>query len=158
MNKILLSTLLATTVMFSSSLKAAENNMPTPPVHQEQVEMKKHHKGFDKNFHEKMAKKMAQDLELTPEQEEQAKKIRMEGREKIKPLIEEMKQLRQKIDEERKNNMEEFKNILTPEQKQKFDDMHKKAVDNFKKRIDKNFAGKKHHKGGFKHHISKDEK
>ncbi len=145
MSKILLSTLLATTVMFSSALKASETDM-TPPVHQEQTVMEKHHKKFDKNFHKEMAKKMAQDLGLTQEQQEKAEKIRLEGRKKIKPLMKEMLKLREKIDNERKENMEEFMKILTPEQKDKFEKMHNEAVSKFKKMIEKKVSERKKHK------------
>ena len=66
MNKFLLSALLASTVMFSGAVKAAEKETAVPTA-DKQIEMVKHHEGFDKDFHEKMAKKMAQDLGLTQE-------------------------------------------------------------------------------------------
>ena len=102
MNKILLSTLLATTVMFSSVVNAADVKEPQAPNH---VQIERPNKPFDKNFHEQFAKKTAEELGLTQEQQEQAKKIRQEGQEKIKPLMEEMKTLRTKIDSERRANM-----------------------------------------------------
>lgn len=45
---------------------------------------------------------------LTKEQQEQAEKIRKEGREKLKPLFEEMKDIREKMDKLREDNMLEF--------------------------------------------------
>lgn len=63
--------------------------------------------------------KTADDLGLTKEQQEQAEKIRKEGREKLKPLFEEMKDIREKMDKLREDNMLEFEKILTPEQKEK---------------------------------------
>lgn len=140
MNKFLLSTLLATTVMFSGAINAAEKEMPLP-ADIEHVEMIKKHEGFNKDFQEKMAKKMADELKLTAEQQEQAKKVREEGAKKMKPLMKEMKDLREKMDKERRANMEEFEKILTPDQKKKFEEMKEKGP----------FG--KHEKGGFmKHH------
>lgn len=153
MNKVLLSAILASTVMFSGVVKAAENDMPLPPS-QEQAETLKHHKGFDKNFHEKMAKKMAQDLGLTEEQQEQAKKIREDGIKKMKPLMEEMRALRQKMDKERKANMEEFEKILTPEQKDKFEKIKERGPFGKKGK----FGFRKHHKGSPHHKMMKDVK
>ncbi|MBE6451158.1 MAG: hypothetical protein E7016_04255 [Alphaproteobacteria bacterium] len=114
MNKILLSTLLATTVMFSTVVNAAEPEMAPERAKIEQ------------RAHENRAKKMAEELGLTQEQQEQATAIRKQGQEDIKPLMEEMKALRQKIDEKRKANMEEFEKILTDEQKNKFQEMKEK--------------------------------
>ena len=145
MNKFILSALLTSTIMFSGTLKAAENDMTVPPPAHEHVEMGKAFKGFDKDFHEKMAKKMATDLNMTEEQQAQAKKIREDGRIKIKPLMDQMKDLREKIDTERRANMEEFEKILTPEQKKKFDEMKEKGP--FGKKDEMDF--KKHHKKPF---------
>ena len=55
MNKLLLSTLLSSTIVFASIVKAAENNIPNPLPPHEQLQMGMHHKGFDKDFHEKLA-------------------------------------------------------------------------------------------------------
>ena len=151
MNKFLLSTLLASTVMFSGVVKASENDMPPPPFPaHEQVELEKHHKGFDKDFHEKMAKKMAEDLGLTEAQQAQAKQIREEGVKKIKPLMDEMKALREKLDKERRANMEEFEKILTPDQKKKFEDMKAKGPFGKDGKI-----FRKNHKGFPKHKMMK---
>ena len=115
MNKIMLSVLLSSTVMFSSVVGATEVKKPMmPPVE---------HMQMDKIHHGQMAKKMAEDLGLTQEQQEQAKKVREKGQEEIKPLMEEMKALREKIDAKRKANMEEFEKILTEDQKKKFGEM-----------------------------------
>lgn len=73
----------------------------------------------------RMRKPLADKLNLTEEQREQADKIREDGRAKMKPLIEEQKELRKQMDEVRKANMEEFEKILTPEQKKVFDEMKK---------------------------------
>lgn len=146
MNKFLLSALLASTVMFSGAVNAADTENPLPQD-VEKVEMVKHHRGFNKDFHEKMAKKMAEELSLTDEQQEQAKKIREEGHKKIKPLMDEMREVRQKLDKERKANMEEFEKILTPEQKDKFEKMKEKGP--FGKKGKGGF--KKHHKGRPEH-------
>ena len=73
----------------------------------------------------KMRKTLAERLNLTDEQREQADKIREEGRVKMKPLIEEQKELHKQMNEVRKANLEEFEKILTPEQKKAFDEMKK---------------------------------
>ncbi|MCQ2741032.1 MAG: hypothetical protein MJ210_02820, partial [Alphaproteobacteria bacterium] len=64
-----------------------------------------------------------------------ADKIREDGRKKMEPLMEEKKQLHEKMDAVRKANMEEFEKILTPEQKQKFESIkaaHKNKGPKFK--------------------------
>ena len=73
----------------------------------------------------KIRQPLAEKLKLTDEQKAQADKIREDGRKKMKPLIEERKELRKKMDAVRKANMEEFEKILTPEQKKAFDEMKK---------------------------------
>ena len=74
----------------------------------EQIQKRK----FDKEHHEKMAKRLADKLNLTNEQQQKAEQIRKSGQAKIKPLLDEMMELRQKIDKERRANMKEFENIL----------------------------------------------
>ena len=44
-----------------------------------------------------------------------------------KPLVNEMKDIREKMDEKRRANMEEFEKILTPEQKEKFEALKEKG-------------------------------
>ena len=68
------------------------------------------------------------------EQQEQAEKIRKEGREKLKPLFEEMKDIREKMDKLREDNMLEFEKILTPEQKEKLKDIKARHHEEMKKR------------------------
>ena len=126
MNKFLLSTFLASGIIFSGVVKAEDSNVQSVPQ-AEVIKMEKTHPDFDKNFHEKMAKRMAKKLNLTEEQQEKASKIRQEGQKKIEPLMDEMKTLREKIDIERKANMEEFEKILTPEQKKIFNEMKEKG-------------------------------
>ena len=70
--------------------------------------------------HEQMAEKLAQDLGLTAEQKAQAEKIRADGREKVKPLMERAKKLHEEMDKLRQENMQEFEKILTPDQQEKF--------------------------------------
>ncbi|MBE6452870.1 MAG: hypothetical protein E7012_05230 [Alphaproteobacteria bacterium] len=57
---------------------------------------------------------LAEKLNLTDKQKEQAEKIRKQGREEIKKLHEKMQELRQQ-------NLEEFEKILTKDQKTKFE-------------------------------------
>lgn len=99
------------------------------------AQMQKHK--FDKEHHEKMAKRLADKLNLTAEQQKKAEQIRKAGQEKIKPLLDEMMQLRQKIDKERRANMEEFENILTPEQKAAFEKLKAEDKAKFNKQMQK---------------------
>lgn len=128
---------MATTIL-SAGAVMAQAPVPEGQDAPAAAKIEKHRmpKRFDRERHEEMAKKMAKDLNLTAEQQEQADKIRKEGQEKIKPLMNEMKALREKIDAERRANMEEFENILTPEQKAKLKEMQKRGIENFKRRLD----------------------
>lgn len=80
----------------------------------------------------KHGEKLAEKLKLTEEQKVKAEKIRENGRKKMKPLFEQKKELHKKMEKVRKENMEEFTEILTPEQKKEFDEMvrskHKKHM------------------------------
>lgn len=110
MNKFLLSALLCSTVIFSGIANANEHQKP---FHHDVKQLQAHH--------ETMARQMAEELELTEEQRNIAEQIREKGREDVRPLMEEMSQLREKIDNMRKQNMEQFEQILTDEQKEKFE-------------------------------------
>lgn len=131
MNKMFLTVVCASTIAFGATIaNAAEKKEMLPPPHQgEEMEhprpMKQDGKGpkFDKEMHKKMADKFAKDLGLSEEQKVEAKKIRKEGREKMKPLFKDMKELREKMDKVRESNMKEFEKILTPEQKAKLEKM-----------------------------------
>jgi Spy/CpxP family protein refolding chaperone len=68
---------------------------------------------------------LAQELNLTDEQKKTAEKIREDGWKKMEPLIRERKELDQKMDALRKENMEEFEKILTAEQKTTFEALKK---------------------------------
>ena len=119
----LLSLLLATTILSGGAVigqaNAQDPAMPTEP------QIGAH---FDREqMHKEMSQKIAQDLSLTKEQQEQAKAIHEKGKKDIEPLLNEMKDLRQKMDEKRRATMEEFEQILTPEQKAKFEEMKKNA-------------------------------
>lgn len=119
--------LLAGTAMAQKPLALGE----APQV--EQIQKRK----FDKEHHEKMAKRLADKLNLTDEQQQKAEQIRKSGQAKIKPLLDEMIELRQKIDKERRANMEEFENILTPEQKTAFEKLKAEDKAKFRKQMQK---------------------
>lgn len=68
----------------------------------------------------KIHEDLAQRLNLTDEQKAKADKIREDGRKQMEPLMQERKALHQKMEKLRKENMEEFEKILTPEQKEAF--------------------------------------
>lgn len=95
---------------------------------------------------EKRDAKMAEELKLTPEQKTQAEKIRSEGREKMKPLMEDMKAHHEKMEAVRKQNMDEFEKILTPEQKEKFEKIKADRPERMRGRKDKMNKGE-HKKG-----------
>ena len=73
-------------------------------------------------------KDFAKELGLTDEQKLLAEKVREEGRKKMEPLMQERKVLHDKMETIRKENMAEFEKILTPEQKEKFEDIRKKHM------------------------------
>lgn len=104
MKKVMLTLMCATALVLSANANAKDK------------------KDFPKELprHERMADKLANDLGLTAEQKEQAAKIRQDGREKVKPLMEKAKKIHKEMDELRKENMKEFEKILTPEQQEKF--------------------------------------
>lgn len=108
MNKVVLSLMCATAILFNAGIAGAKGHKPLPPQDGKEMQVR-------------MSDKLSKELNLTDEQKAQAKKIREEGKEKIEPLMKEMKKLRAKIDETRKENMKEFEKILTPEQKNQFE-------------------------------------
>ena len=68
----------------------------------------------------KMHDDLADRLKLTDEQKAQADRIREDGRKKMEPLMQERRALHERMEKLRKENMEEFEKILTPEQKEEF--------------------------------------
>lgn len=105
MKKILLTLMCATALVVSANANAKD---------------KKDFPNGEPPRHERMADKLARDLNLTAEQKTQADKIRKDGREKVKPLMEKMKKIHEEMDKLREDNMKEFEKILTPEQQEKF--------------------------------------
>ena len=83
---------------------------------------------------EQMHQKLAERLKLTDEQKTKAEDIRKSGHEKIKPLMKEMKEIRQKMDKVRHENMKEFENILTDEQKSELSKIKAEKKAEFKNR------------------------
>lgn len=134
MNKTLLTVLCASTIAFGAiSANAAEKEMLPPPPGHEFDHPRKGPK-FDRKMHKEMGEKFAKELGLTEEQKAQADKIRKEGREKVKPVMEEMKALREKADQLREENMKEFEKILTPEQKAKLEQIKAERKEMHEKR------------------------
>ena len=104
MNKGLLTVLCAAGVLMGSAdIYAQERDMPPPPAGDEMLpppppghEMRKPgkmHKGpkFDDEMHKRMAEKFAKDLGLTEEQQKKAEELREAGREKMKPLFDDIR-------------------------------------------------------------------
>lgn len=112
MNKIILSGISLSLLLGASGAFAADPP-PVPPHH---YEFQKHERALP--HHRRAPVPLEERLNLTDEQKEKAKAIREEGREKLKPIMKEMKELREKADKIRKENMKEFEDILTPEQKE----------------------------------------
>lgn len=129
----------AAAVMLGAANVYAQEKKPMPPAdglrHEQRME--------------KMENKLADELGLTEQQREQAKKIHEEGRAQVKPLMEDMKNLREKMDKLRQENMKEFEDILTAEQKTKFEKIKAERHEKWKKmkeKFDKN-RGRRMHKG-----------
>ena len=132
MKKLCLTLLCATALAYGANMALAQqdNTMPPPPPHHAQ--QMEHH-------HEKMHNRLAEKLNLTDEQKAKAKEMRQAARKKMKPLLDEMKALREKMDTIRKDNMKEFEDILTPEQKTTFEKIKAEHKAKFEKMM------KKHH-------------
>jgi Spy/CpxP family protein refolding chaperone len=113
--------LLAGTLIASQAI-ATEPTVSQTPTQAAQVETRPE---FGPEHHKKMAEKLAADLNLTEDQIAVAERLREESRKKIEPLMQQMGDLRQQIDAERRANMEAFEKILTPEQKTRFDQIRK---------------------------------
>lgn len=133
MKKSYLTLLCATALLCGTSFAYASDDITMPPPPQTE-----HHQRMERH-HEKMAQKLADDLKLTDEQRAKAKEMRRQAREKIKPLIDEMKEIRKKMDTIRQENMKAFEEILTPEQKETFAKIKAERKAKFKKMM------KKHH-------------
>lgn len=138
MNKYFLSAALAATILSAGAVSAQLPEKGDAPRPRHEMDLR----NFDKAHHAKMAKKMAEDLKLTEDQIKQAEKIRQDGREKLKPLMDQMRELHKKIEQERKANMDEFEKILTPEQKKIFDEQKQNMPKKFFPRGEKSEARK----------------
>ena len=123
MNKKFLLMFTATALTLSAFNASATEEKALPPMDNiPKMEHMEKHK-FPKP--EVMEAKLADKLGLSTEQRAKAKTIREAGHKKVKPLMKEMKELREKMDKLRHENMEEFEKILTPEQKKKFEELKK---------------------------------
>ena len=101
--------------------------MPPRPEVAEQVEGHHHMKMHGMHKHN-----LGEKLGLSDEQRQKAEELRKADFEKMKPLIEEMKELRAKMNAIREENMKSFEEILTPEQKIKFDEIKKERSEKMK--------------------------
>jgi len=126
MKKLYLALICATALTCGSNLVHAEDHTMPPPSHHTQQEMKQHHK------------KLADELKLTDEQKAKSKELRKASREKIKPLLDQMKVLREKMDKIRQENMAAFEKLLTPEQKAAFEKIKAERKTKHEKMMKKN--------------------
>lgn len=126
-----LTLLLLGTILTSGFSVMAQPETPAaaPKTGQERVLNKEEMFKKMEEHRQKMSEKMADDLKLTEEQRAQAKEIHERGRKDVEPMMNEMKNMRERIDERRRMNMEEFEKILTPEQKEKFETMKNNMSD-----------------------------
>jgi protein CpxP len=67
-------------------------------------------------------RRMERELDLTPQQREPIDRILQEGQERMKKLMDTVEPRRR---EELKKTIEEFRAVLTPEQRKRFDDLQK---------------------------------
>lgn len=135
MSKKLLLTSVAVIFAMSQFNAMANDNKPihnqTKPA---QIEQKMEHgKNHLPNF-EKREQKLAEELNLSDEQKEMAKKIREDGHKKAEPLMKQMKEIRTQLDNLRKENMKEFEKILTKEQLDKFEKIKEEGKNNMMKK------------------------
>ena len=132
-----------------SQVQAADDMPPPPPAPQgELLPPPPPAPEMDKKMEKRMSKRLADDLGLTKEQQEKAEKIRKDGREKLKPLFEEMKDIREKMDKIREDNMMEFEKILTPEQKETLrgiKDHHREMMKEHRKHMKPRYEKRRHH-------------
>lgn len=100
-----------------------------------------------------MGKKLEDKLNLTEEQKEQARKIHEKGMNEVKPILDEMRALREKADKLREENLAEFKAILTEEQLKIFESLPKPPFAKGPKKPGKEKGPKDGPKG--RHHVEK---
>jgi len=140
MKKIYLPLLCATALVCGlNPTSAQENNVTPPPSMEHHIDMSEH---MEKH-HEKMAQKLAEELNLSDEQKAKAQEMRQAARKQIKPLLDQMKEIRKKMDNLRQNNMKDFENLLTPEQKETFSKIKAERKAKFEKMKSKHHHG--HH-------------
>ena len=137
MNKFLLTTALSTVITFSAYSNAFAEAAANPAEPMQQAEkMPKPHKEMHKL---PKPKKLDKFLNLTDEQKAKVKEIRKQSRKEIELLKKEKEAINGKMDKIHETDMKKFEEILTPEQKAKWE------------------ARKKHHekkfKGGEKHKL-----
>ena len=100
------------------------------------------HMRFDHRRPE-MKERFAKRLGLTDEQKAQIEQFRKEDMAKMAPLFEQMDELRKQADELRKENKARFESVLTPEQKEILQEIHKKRAERFKERRRGKWDGKR---------------
>lgn len=142
------------TLLFSSAVMAQNakpeipDDMPPPPMSDEMhLERRKHFSEADKaKFEAKMKERkdeFVKRLNLTPEQKEKAEALHEKNKAAMKPIMDEMKILREKADSLREESRKEFEALLTDEQKEILKTMHKERMEKGKDRFHKRLKGKR---------------
>ena len=90
-----------------------------------------------------MKERFVKRLGLTDEQKAQIEQFRKEDMAKMAPLFEQMDELRKQADELRKENKARFESVLTPEQKEILQEIHKKRAERIKERRRGKWDGKR---------------
>ena len=101
----------------ANAMDISNESHPRQAVEQtsENLKFGEHYKMREHNRPEKMDSF----LNLTDEQKAKAKEIREQSRKDIEPLMQEMKDIREKMDKIREADMKKFEALLTPKQKAK---------------------------------------
>lgn len=143
--------LLSSAVMAQNVKPEMPDDMPPPPQMDDEMhlERRKHFSEADKaKFEEKMKERKAEfvkRLNLTPEQKEKAEALHAKNKAAMKPIMDEMKKLREKADSLREESRKEFEALLTDTQKEILKTMHKERIEKGRERFHKRFKGKRLH-------------
>ena len=107
----------------------APEALPKADAEKLEKRMKAHKERFEKR------------LNLTPEQKEKIEALHEKTKAEMKPIMDEMKTLREKADAIRENSKKEFEAVLTDEQREILKTMHKERMEKKGPKYDKKMKG-----------------